>query len=813
MSAWQQRVFDEVARRASEQSRAAEPKLLHLLDSGDFRSHLSKCCPSLVNLPSEELMERLSKQLEVAEVCSGFPAMHDPSQTGDSAGMSISFGLTGSFFLNDWEAVLLHSANPHSVWHKIEATYVAYSVDSTLQEVLVKKWFGGCSGVPLPQQRYSLNECYGTADQNFVMRFTAASGISEMVSLSIWTAIHQTGASDLESPAGTRVVPCPSRLPLVTQVHVADGECHIHVRKNNTEAFLMQDRAETIQYELKPFRMPAAPATLIEAGERPVYSMVNLNMIDAGSPLYGDVSAVFSNKHILNSTLLSSVDSGFFQQYCINGKTFPRLSYNCSAETAFEGLGTFLHNRHLFVNNMEFWKSGGTVQSAFQRGQLPWGSSPVPGHLFLNYLEATHLSKLHYPEAIRFLIGTFPVLFGTELGANLQIWAKSRGWVLVWALGLNDKALLRPTRDFDFSPLLQDVDFKVNGRMVDPIVLGHTTATVGPPVQLDVVNDFEKLWAEVGAVRGQTKQLTNQTVANKWQQAMLHFPQLLLRPLLGEDCTKQLRHAECVGVTLDGGTSYAPVSNSRQVGTTLLSSAQNFTEANDLGLVYAQAAQAAQAAQVPSRQGWEVALAVYVEMGSMRKVATTPVATPVATPATAAPNPPRGVSAPSATPSECSTVVRHGQFNTTACDEATDDSDPDVSSWHGRGQQQSLQDVLAFLDQKEREVSMIFSKTRNQLLQAMPMPPSTDGSGSAVTARSDEATVRWREFGEPFYRAISLQRQREKENQTLREMVALKKLELEKLLTALRAGSQTVKAVEHVGPSSETEGSPLAGSL
>ncbi|CAE7788730.1 unnamed protein product [Symbiodinium sp. CCMP2456] len=143
-------------------------------------------------------------------------------------------------------------------------------------------------------------------------------------------------------------------------------------------------------------------------------------------------------------------------------------------------------------------------------------------------------------------------------------------------------------------------------------------------------------------------------------------------------------------------------------------------------------------------------------VASAAGVATTPVATPVTTPATAAPNPPRGVSAPSATPSECSTVVRHGQFNTAACDEATDDSDPDVSSWHGRGQQQSLQDVLAFLDQKEREVSMIFSKTRTQLLQAMPMPPSTDGSGSAVRARSDEATVRWREFGEPFYRAISL---------------------------------------------------------
>ena len=87
--------------------------------------------------------------------------------------------------------------------------------------------------------------------------------------------------------------------------------------------------------------------------------------------------------------------------------------------------------------------------------------------------------------------------------------------------------------------------------MIDPIVLGHTTAAVGSPVQPDVVTDFEKLWAEVGALRGQ-RQLTNQTIASKWQEAMLHFPQLLLRPLLGGDCLKQLRNAECVGVSLDG---------------------------------------------------------------------------------------------------------------------------------------------------------------------------------------------------------------------------------------------------------------------
>jgi len=193
--------------------------------------------------------------------------------------------------------------------------------------------------------------------------------------------------------------------------------------------------------------------------------------------------------------------------------------------------------------------------------------------------------------------------------------------------------------------------------------------------------------------------------------------------------------------------------------------------------------------------------------------------------ATPAPNVPRGISAASGPPSESSTV-RHGQFNTAAVDDVTDDSDPDVSTWQDRTQHQSLQEILAFLDQKEREVSTIFTKTRKELLQAVATSgngaaESNSGKWAAVTTRSDEVTVGWREFGEPFYRAISWQRECEKENQTLREKVALKRNELERLQLKLeqmglrRVGHASAKGGASATPQTllDIETSPLSGAV
>ena len=128
----------KVEANAAKLSEAAVPKILEKLDSASFRTYLADCCPSVANLSADELLAKLDRHIQAAEVASGFPAIiapwqalgkplaslqhfvwpQDPAQMyPDSAGMSVDYGLDGSFFLpgdlgritepclrNDWQA-------------------------------------------------------------------------------------------------------------------------------------------------------------------------------------------------------------------------------------------------------------------------------------------------------------------------------------------------------------------------------------------------------------------------------------------------------------------------------------------------------------------------------------------------------------------------------------------------------------------------------------------------------------------------------------------------------------------------------------
>eukprot|EP00435_Cladocopium_sp_Y103_P047843 s1814_g14.t1 len=178
---------------------------------------------------------------------------------------------------------------------------------------------------------------------------------------------------------------------------------------------------------------------------------------------------------------------------------------------------------------------------------------------------------------------------------------------------------------------------------------------------------------------------------------------------------------------------------------------------------------------------------------------------------------PRSVPGQSGPPSESSAGPRHAQISA-GDDEGTEvwpDSDPE--SFLGETYRQNLQDVSAFLDQKELEMTQIFAKMRAQLLQAIPASSSGPPSGKqAVSSRSDEVTAGWRDLGGPFYRALALQREREKENQNLRESVARRRGELDQLQQQLdqlgipRSGPKPTLAAFSF---SNLETSPLAGAV
>mmetsp|Transcript_25279 Transcript_25279/g.41153 ORF Transcript_25279/g.41153 Transcript_25279/m.41153 type:complete len:597 (+) Transcript_25279:3-1793(+) len=559
---WQKEVISKVEATAAELSQAALPKLLAKIDSPSFRDDLQECCPSVARLPASELVERLNRHMEAAEIVSGFPAVIDPAQMyPDSAGMSVDYGLNGSLFLNDWQAVLLHSTDPPKVWHNVTLQFTDAICDMERQTISLGIFPHGCKG-PRYAQNYSLGKCY-SQDEDVVQSYNCSGG---SLTQTIWILNQNaTGASwrrrnntsrFLSGPNSS--VPCPQQPPLSVTTSLADGKCHGIAVQNNTDNWRMQDHAETYEYALKPFQKVGAPKSMEEADERPVYSLVNNNLIDQGSPIYGDVSAVFSSKFIAGGAVLSAMDTGFIETTCVEHHDFPWAPpFNCSAYSHGKVLGTMKHHNHLFLINEDFWGNASSLRTIFMRMEGAWGSHPLPGLNFLNYFEAAVLGRLELPISVRFLIGEFPTLFGTDLGERLQLWARKSGRVLVWALGPNNQPkAARPSASapaFNFDLMSSARSFRCNQRILDPLVLADTTAaeSLGTASTATDASDFQKLWAQVAETR-KAGSPTNTTMARYWDEFSKILPKLKVRPLGGEDCRKQLIQGECVGVTLQG---------------------------------------------------------------------------------------------------------------------------------------------------------------------------------------------------------------------------------------------------------------------
>merc|ERR1712137_326748 len=100
------------------------------------------------------------------------------------------------------------------------------------------------------------------------------------------------------------------------------------------------------------------------------YCIVNHMRADAGSLLYGDVSAVFSPARMRVTALLSAVDTGQFASLCnfhsnlnSSGKLQEEgvaspLEHNCSAfPIGPQHLGTVEDFNHLLLINERYWKS------------------------------------------------------------------------------------------------------------------------------------------------------------------------------------------------------------------------------------------------------------------------------------------------------------------------------------------------------------------------------------------------------------------------------------------------------------------------
>ena len=74
----------------------------------------------------------------------------------------------------------------------------------------------------------------------------------------------------------------------------------------------------------------------------------------------------------------------------------------------------------------------GVAQTMLKRRVLPIRQAPrehsILGPDLFTYWEGMPAARLQFPAAIKFMIGSFPSLFGSRLGEKLRQWCARRGW-------------------------------------------------------------------------------------------------------------------------------------------------------------------------------------------------------------------------------------------------------------------------------------------------------------------------------------------------------------------------------------------------
>ena len=169
------------------------------------------------------------------------------------------------------------------------------------------------------------------------------------------------------------------------------------------------ERAEVGLMGYPPFNCSGTPsclpASLAAAKERPIYTAVNLEKVDMGFAILGTVAAVFRTSYVANMTLVSAVDTGWWENVCNSsartnaaaarhgtsagaGKGKGKTSHggggalargalgmaNCSA-WANHTFGT-LHEGsfdHIILGNVKFWEPSG------------WSLARILGRMFGDY--------------------------------------------------------------------------------------------------------------------------------------------------------------------------------------------------------------------------------------------------------------------------------------------------------------------------------------------------------------------------------------------------------------------------------------------
>lgn len=559
---WQQALFKKVSQNAARLSEAAVPALLARLDAPTVRRQLAACCPSTIGRTAEELLHTLQQEAAVAEVVSGFQSTSDSSFLSLLAGMTLEDGIHGTVFQNQWWGQLVHNRTFNETTYE----YVTASCAQDAETATLQTWnLPGCLDTPEYESTLELKQCQYDPEYGMVLQYSCdknklTTRYWQPSSGRLGSPHHRRQPFPSRAPGGFQSrygrflwsptnVTCPTSKPVAETSYIADRTCHPFASGDTSGLWHTEDEAERRLYGLKPFAIKGSPQSLVEASERGFYSMVNAQRIDQGSPLFGDVSAVFSARAVRRTALLSAIDTGFYENACNSGGFLMNLPCNCSAYTPFDSLGTADHFNHLFLINDHFWNASNALVRRFGRLEGTWGSTPLQADDLRTYWEAVPAGNMLYPHDIRFLIGNFGSLFGSSNGRLLQRWAIQRGWALVWSLGLN----LGHGVSWVDMPDLDRSRISANARLLDPTVALRTTVVGGLPLTSTSVDNFQQMWAVVESLRNHSRNILNTTWAQKWNELAEALPQgLHLRPLHAGACARPPAAPECIGLSGSG---------------------------------------------------------------------------------------------------------------------------------------------------------------------------------------------------------------------------------------------------------------------
>lgn len=122
-----------------------------------------------------------------------------------------------------------------------------------------------------------------------------------------------------------------------------------------------------------------------------------------------------------------------------------------------------------------------------------WGETNLLRSYLFEYWEAMPTKSAYFNESLRFVVATFPSLFGDDdRGARLRRWCVERGKLLVWGRGSQDYVTtndLVMQRRLDLLPDAPPQPY--NGRWLDPFVLGEVPSTLPRPTP----DQLDKYWA------------------------------------------------------------------------------------------------------------------------------------------------------------------------------------------------------------------------------------------------------------------------------------------------------------------------------